>query len=384
MRVSDGIVNGDRMVKTAEHLFIVAVGVLIGCSEPKFPTFIGLGGAGKEGGGGVRGTGGAGGDSGVGSGGVIGSSGGVPGAGGRVASGGAGLVGAGGRGEGGASATGGVVETGGMSGAGGRVASGGAGLVGAGGRGEGGGSGTGGAVGTGGMSTECQANQTMCAGTGMMQSCSGGQWKFATACPVHQSCLTTKCECVVDPACAGAPVCATSTSLTTCQQDAMGCIFSSSSACTGDNVCEHIVPSSCADSFWAEWHIPPEAAPTGYKDNGDGTVTDKITGLVWQQGTSTSTMDWVGAQNYCATMTWSGRTDWRLPAKIELDSLIDYGMGSPGPTINMTFFPSTKGALYWSSTPLVGSSAAAWCSPFEGGNGSFDDSTAAHYVRCVR
>ena len=52
-----------------------------------------------------------------------------------------------------------------------------------------------------------------------------------------------------------------------------------------------------------------------YTDNGDGTVTDNVTGLMWQQAVPTATYSWAGAVTYCSTLTLAGHSDWRLPSR---------------------------------------------------------------------
>lgn len=66
-----------------------------------------------------------------------------------------------------------------------------------------------------------------------------------------------------------------------------------------------------------------------YTDNGDGTVTDNVTGLTWAQGLSESSMSWEDAVDYCENLTLGGYDDWRLPSLKELWSIRDYSMGWP-------------------------------------------------------
>jgi hypothetical protein len=87
-----------------------------------------------------------------------------------------------------------------------------------------------------------------------------------------------------------------------------------------------------------------------YVDNGDGTVTDLSTGLVWQQATA-GTMDWKSALKYCERLNLGGCSNWRLPNIKELASIVD--LSRSGPSIDTTYFPDTMGYQYWSSTTSV-------------------------------
>jgi PKD repeat protein len=76
-----------------------------------------------------------------------------------------------------------------------------------------------------------------------------------------------------------------------------------------------------------------------YTNNGDGTVTDHNTGLIWQRSNSTA-MLWTSAASYCDSLVLGGQSDWRLPNIKELYSLIDFD----GYTGNMS-------DMYYSWTP---------------------------------
>jgi hypothetical protein len=61
-----------------------------------------------------------------------------------------------------------------------------------------------------------------------------------------------------------------------------------------------------------------------YTDNGDGTITDKATGLMWQKADSGTTMNWEKALSYAENLKYAGYDDWRLPNAKELHSIVDY------------------------------------------------------------
>ena len=85
-----------------------------------------------------------------------------------------------------------------------------------------------------------------------------------------------------------------------------------------------------------------------FVDNGDGTVTDLATGLMWSQDDSGVGMDWEDALAYAEGSELAGYDDWRLPSVKELQSILDYSK-SPnaidsddlGPAIDVDFFNIT-------------------------------------------
>jgi hypothetical protein len=82
--------------------------------------------------------------------------------------------------------------------------------------------------------------------------------------------------------------------------------------------------------------------------NGDGTVTDTATGLMWQQNTAPGIYTWEQALTYCENLTLGGHSDWRLPNRNELQSIVDYSRYTPA--IDTAFFPDTVPQIYWTST----------------------------------
>ena len=150
--------------------------------------------------------------------------------------------------------------------------------------------------------------------------------------------------------------------------------------------------------------------PTGgrFVDNGDGTVTDRCTGLMWQRitasrsgGGGVSAMEdelftWGEALRYCEDLilcrdgTWTtdpavasshggGKyNDWRLPSVRELQGIVDYGRA--GPACDPLF--DTRPEAYWSSTSDAADPAGAWAVHFF--NGCVEDDATKDLFRFVR
>nr|NQU93803.1 DUF1566 domain-containing protein [Bacteroidota bacterium] len=94
-----------------------------------------------------------------------------------------------------------------------------------------------------------------------------------------------------------------------------------------------------------------------YQDNGDGTVTDLNTGLMWQQVPSSDDYTWQEAVDYCESLEFAGYDDWRMPSCKELYSISDFSSGWP--YLNTTYFTLASGQVtkdeqYWSSNYYVG------------------------------
>ena len=117
-------------------------------------------------------------------------------------------------------------------------------------------------------------------------------------------------------------------------------------------------------------------------NNGDGSVTDNATGLVWQQTGAGSTMTWEEALAYAETLSLGGHDDWRLPSIQELRSLSDDRFLRP--SVDRRYFPGMQSSPYWSSTSQVNRPTRAWNVDFDSGLVSYEEKSSRQFVRCVR
>ena len=160
-----------------------------------------------------------------------------------------------------------------------------------------------------------------------------------------------------------------------------------------------------------------------FTDNGNGTVTDNLTGLIWMKhancfGVRTwngalDDCDWLSS-GYCGLSDGSSPGDWRLPNRFELESLLDLDYRcitySPPTTSTTTTInppshvpiPNTAGDgpwsegdpftnlniyWYWSSTSFAeqsGTNRYAWTVEFMQGHVSYASDGVSNYVWCVR
>lgn len=95
-----------------------------------------------------------------------------------------------------------------------------------------------------------------------------------------------------------------------------------------------------------------------YIDNGNGTVTDTSTGIMWQQKTAENSMNWKNALEYCNNLNLANYTDWRLPTIKELRTLINYNRYRP--SIDIHYFYDISESDYWSSSTSYGYGPCTW------------------------
>ena len=128
----------------------------------------------------------------------------------------------------------------------------------------------------------------------------------------------------------------------------------------------------------------------------DGGIRDRSNSYRWGGKTSqlsgsfgTLYADWDLLVDEANSSSLCGFSDWRVPSRVELSTLVDYSGrsnaagGASGPNIDTDYFPNTS-SIYWSSSPRVDAgNLRAWSVTF--GNGSSVDQTGRReFPRAVR
>ena len=97
-------------------------------------------------------------------------------------------------------------------------------------------------------------------------------------------------------------------------------------------------------------------------------------------GSGTDTEDFINALN---AENYGGFSDWRLPTREELRSIVDYGRYNP--SVDTAFFLKTVSSYYWSSTTYADVTDGAWHVGFDSGADHYDVyKSDSYYVRAVR
>ncbi len=124
--------------------------------------------------------------------------------------------------------------------------------------------------------------------------------------------------------------------------------------------CAQVLASQTCDT-----HSYPMSTPTErFADNGDGTITDTQSGLMWMRcalgqtwtGSSCrgdpSALTWMSAQDAAKSLNTGGgyasHADWRMPHIPELAMIIERQCDNP--RVNLKLFPDTPASWFWTAT----------------------------------
>jgi len=108
-------------------------------------------------------------------------------------------------------------------------------------------------------------------------------------------------------------------------------------------------------------HLP------GFLDHGNGTITDTVTGLMWQKSDG-GEKSIEAARAYVDSLNLGGHNDWRLPVPLEMLSI--FNLQKNNPAMDVSYFPSTGAEYWWTSIRQNGDSTKIWCGNAGGGIGN--------------
>jgi formylglycine-generating enzyme required for sulfatase activity len=128
--------------------------------------------------------------------------------------------------------------------------------------------------------------------------------------------------------------------------------------------------------------------PPSYADGGDGTITDTITGLMWQK-TDGGEMTFENAAAFCDSLALGGYDNWRLPSCLELFSINSYD--NLNPALDLTRFTKTTAEYWWTNELRADDASKVWVVNAGGGIGAHPKAetksaggTKLFHVRAVR
>ena len=151
--------------------------------------------------------------------------------------------------------------------------------------------------------------------------------------------------------------------------------------------------------------------PRYTRDDAKEIVTDRLTGLMWQDDANVSavTKQWLTngnystcennnsdpacydtsgdtAATYCTNLTLGGYTDWRLPSIYELMDIVDRSRNTPALDTDhfKHVYSDDNHAHYWSSDTVLGRENSGWFVHADYGDDRQDNKNSSDYVRCVR
>jgi Protein of unknown function (DUF1566) len=190
-----------------------------------------------------------------------------------------------------------------------------------------------------------------------------------------------------------------------CQYDVSGCDCQAIPA-TGQTSCWNGGGTGVSCDGTGQDGDTLSGSPLAYADNGDGTITDLNTGLMWEKKSDDGTIHdkdteytWndafaVHVAGLNAPAGFAGYNDWRVPNYKELVSILSFETENPavepafdtacGGGCEVSTCSCTAASYYWSSTTRPGVPNNAWAVNFAFGDPTGRTKTLTHHVRAVR
>lgn len=174
---------------------------------------------------------------------------------------------------------------------------------------------------------------------------------------------------------------------------------------TGQTICYDTAGSVIACAGTGHDGELQKGVARSFTDNGNGTITDNLTGLMWEKQSDDgsihdkdNTYTWVNMfaakVDTLNSMVFAGHNDWRVPNIVELESLKNFGRVGPAvysafntscaPTCTVTTCSCTQSNAYWSSSSYQSQPTLGWYVNFFYGNTTNDQKAISRLLRAVR
>ena|GEM_PF-2203421 len=165
--------------------------------------------------------------------------------------------------------------------------------------------------------------------------------------------------------------------------------------CNNEYPCINRSPGYTCLGQFAEWRVPDVEAGSftqpSYSASRDGlTIRDNVTRLVWEAKPLRTfparicAMErgctWAEAVRYCEELTLAGQTDWRLPSKIELESILD--LTHTNPSADRIF--GENSSYFWTGQNRPDRRDSSWLVSFTYGETVTFTNDNRWFMRCVR
>lgn len=153
---------------------------------------------------------------------------------------------------------------------------------------------------------------------------------------------------------------------------------------TGFNKCtdgtkEIPCPQKCEPFYGQDGNF--RGVQPAFKDNGNGTTTDSVTGITWQVESNSTTYKFYDAEAHCQSLTLADKSDWRVPTRREFLTITLFDRNFPAfdPVFNIE-----SNVSYWTRDLSGQGHNLGWFIWTGSGQPDYGTIENTFFVKCVR